>query len=96
MKELRFGQTVYIIEEQCINHPGRRIFGYVLEYEKRVFSYRVVNFDDKEVYLEGGRFVKREEIFINEKKAEKELKKIKEEDYLKNNPLYRHLKEKTK
>lgn len=81
MNEIKFGQTVYIIQDQCMNHPGRRIVGFILEYEKRVMSYRVVAFDDTEAYLEGGRFVKREELFIDGKKAEKELKKIKKEEW---------------
>jgi len=96
VKELKFGQTVFIIQNQCINHPGRRIVGYKLEHEKRVVFYRVVASDNFEAFLEGYGFVKRSEIFTDRKEAEKELKRVKEEDYLKNNPLYKHLKGKTK
>ncbi len=73
MDELKFGQTVYTVERHCNNHSRNIVYGRKYTYSNRVMMRRIVNFDDKQVCLEPSVFMKREEIFITRKEAEKEL-----------------------
>lgn len=72
MDEIKFGQTVYVIQSYCLNPRwlGKHKFS------KRIVNDRIVNFDDEQVFLwVENNFRPRSEIFTNLEDAEKKLDK---------------------
>lgn len=77
MDEIKFAQTVYIIQSYCMNSGwviGKRKFS------KRIVTDKIVNFDDEKVFLwVENNFRPRSEIFTKIEDAEKALFKLMKE-----------------
>lgn len=80
MKKLEFGQTIYYTGFSYNDYDNS-----LTQFDQNITYYiktsRIINFNEKEVCIENGIFMEVDKIFLTEKEAKKEKKRLEKIEY---------------